>query len=582
MRSIRGILGVWLVFVMIMLLPMLSFAKLKNIESNSVFHQDKIPVGKTGKIMNVTFYVETGSDYGDAWAGIAYDDGDDEEDVIFPFELTSETTDRKHVGKITKGKKKNITISARVRRDVPEGYYGIPVYLADDKESGRGVQEYINVYIQKSATTDSSSESEAVKDVDFTIGEGQSTPRGKYPDVLNFSLNMANTGKLTAFDVTAHMVMDKDSTVFPFEINDANYDRHFDKIESGGMANLDYSFAIQKNTYTGYYPIKLEITYRESTEGELKKAEEQFFVHIDNKDKDETTTSAKEFNPNDRTKARIVVDSYRTEPKDVFAGETFDLFITMKNASASVPASNILFTLESEKVSDSAVFSMEEGSSSHAVNSLPANQTTELKLKMTARAGVDQRSYSITINEQYDSPEFKNATDKVTVDIPVKQMARMNVGSFDINPDTINVGDDSNVTFQINNTGKVILYNLMAKFSADSIKENEAYVGNIKPGESGNVDVNLTGKEVTNDDGKINLTISYEDENGNIKEETRDFILNVIQSTEEETDITGPDITDNKGKHFNIVPFIIAGATVAAVVILIIVAKRLKHKKEQV
>lgn len=582
MRSIRGILGVWLVFVMIMLLPMLSFAKLKNIESNSVFHQDKIPVGKTGKIMNVTFYVETGSDYGDAWAGIAYDDGDDEEDVIFPFELTSETTDRKHVGKITKGKKKNITISARVRRDVPEGYYGIPVYLADDKESGRGVQEYINVYIQKSATTDSSSESEAVKDVDFTIGEGQSTPRGKYPDVLNFSLNMANTGKLTAFDVTAHMVMDKDSTVFPFEINDANYDRHFDKIESGGMVNLDYSFAIQKNTYTGYYPIKLEITYRESTEGELKKAEEQFFVHIDNKDKDETTTSAKEFNPNDRTKARIVVDSYRTEPKDVFAGETFDLFITMKNASASVPASNILFTLESEKVSDSAVFSMEEGSSSHAVNSLPANQTTELKLKMTARAGVDQRSYSITINEQYDSPEFKNATDKVTVDIPVKQMARMNVGSFDINPDTINVGDDSNVTFQINNTGKVILYNLMAKFSADSIKENEAYVGNIKPGESGNVDVNLTGKEVTTDDGKINLTISYEDENGNIKEETRDFILNVIQSTEEETDIAGPDITDNKGKHFNMVPFIIAGAAVAAVVILIIVVKRLKHKKEQV
>lgn len=582
MRSIRGILGVWLVFVMIMLLPMLSFAKLKNIESNSVFHQDKIPVGKTGKIMNVTFYVETGSDYGDAWAGIAYDDGDDEEDVIFPFELTSETTDRKHVGKITKGKKKNITISARVRRDVPEGYYGIPVYLADDKESGRGVQEYINVYIQKSATTDSSSESEAVKDVDFTIGEGQSTPRGKYPDVLNFSLNMANTGKLTAFDVTAHMVMDKDSTVFPFEINDANYDRHFDKVESGGMVNLDYSFAIQKNTYTGYYPIKLEITYRESTEGELKKAEEQFFVHIDNKDKDETTTSAKEFNPNDRTKARIVVDSYRTEPKDVFAGETFDLFITMKNASASVPASNILFTLESEKVSDSAVFSMEEGSSSHAVNSLPANQTTELKLKMTARAGVDQRSYSITINEQYDSPEFKNATDKVTVDIPVKQMARMNVGSFDINPDTINVGDDSNVTFQINNTGKVILYNLMAKFSADSIKENEAYVGNIKPGESGNVDVNLTGKEVTTDDGKINLTISYEDENGNIKEETRDFILNVIQSTEEETDIAGPDITDNKGKHFNMVPFIIAGAAVTAVVILIIVVKRLKHKKEQV
>ena len=276
-----------------------------------------------------------------------------------------------------------------------------------------------------------------------------------------------------------------------------------------------------------------------------------------------------------------MVDSYRTEPKDVFAGESFELFITMKNASASVPASNILFPLESEKANDSAVFSMEEGSSSHAVNSLPANQTTELKLRMTARAGVDQRSYSITINEQYDSPEFKNATDKVTVDIPVKQVARMNVGSFDINPDTISVGDDSNVTFQINNTGKVVLYNLMAKFSADSIKENEAYIGNIKPGESGNVDVNLTGKAVTSDDGKINLIISYEDENGNVTEETKDFILNVTEAAEEETDIAEPDIADNETNHFNVVPFIIAGALVAAVILIVVLKKR-KNKKEQV
>ena len=78
MKNIRKIFGVFLVFIAVLLLPLQSFAKLKNIEGNGVFHQDKIPVGKTGKIMSVTFYVETGSDYGDAWAGIAYDDGDDE------------------------------------------------------------------------------------------------------------------------------------------------------------------------------------------------------------------------------------------------------------------------------------------------------------------------------------------------------------------------------------------------------------------------------------------------------------------------------------------------------------------------
>ena len=252
----------------------------------------------------------------------------------------------------------------------------------------------------------------------------------------------------------------------------------------------------------------------------------------------------------------------------------------MKNASASVPASNILFTLESEKANDSAVFSIEEGSSSHAVNSLPANQTTELRLKMIARAGVDQRSYSITINEQYDSPEYKNATDKVTVDIPVKQVARMNIGSFEINPESISVGDDANITFQINNTGKVVLYNLMAKFKADSIKENEAYVGNIKPGETGNVDVNLTGKAVTTDDGKISLTISYEDENGNITEETRDFILNVNEEMETEIDMLYPDVTDEETKQPNAIPVVIGGIG-AAVIAGVVVLKKRKSKKEQ-
>ena len=34
-------------------------------------------------------------------------------------------------------------------------------------------------------------------------------------------------------------------------------------------------------------------------------------------------------------------------------------------------------------------------------------QTTEVRARFTARAGVDQRSYAITVKEKYDSPEFK-------------------------------------------------------------------------------------------------------------------------------------------------------------------------------
>ena len=37
-------------------------------------------------------------------------------------------------------------------------------------------------------------------------------------------------------------------------------------------------------------------------------------------------------------------------------------------------------------------------------------------------------------------------------------------------PDTMSVGSESNVMFGINNTGKVILYNVNVTFEGDSIK----------------------------------------------------------------------------------------------------------------
>ena len=44
-------------------------------------------------------------------------------------------------------------------------------------------------------------------------------------------------------------------------------------------------------------------------------------------------------------------------------------------------------------------------------------ESTEVRARFTAKAGVDQRSYGITVKEKYDSPEFKNAEESIIVDI---------------------------------------------------------------------------------------------------------------------------------------------------------------------
>lgn len=509
-------------------------------------YAEKIAKGKTGKTMSVSFTIrnDTGQDLENIKVGFdvsGADIIDEEEDMAqgysFPFEITSSlsTTDNpKNVGKLDKGKEKTVSLSGTVRRDLKEGYYKVPVAVVE--MNGGGVWEPIDITVWISPSTGSDTEDEdKTKTYDFVLGEGQSTPDGTYPHVMNFSINLRNNSPSTVYNVKASMVLDSDSAKFPFEINDANYDRMFEKIAVDETVSLDYSFAIREDTYTGYYPIGMKIYYSNSADGqELTTCETSFFVRIHNKKKED---EFEEFNEHDRTKARLIIDGFATNPETIVAGEPFELILSVKNASGSVPASDILMTVESEKANESPVFTTEPGSSSVSISSLGAGQTQEARLQLTSRAGIDQRSYSLTFKAKYDSPEYKNAEETLTVSIPIRQIPRLNTSTFEIMPDAITVGEESNVMFGINNTGKVILYNVMVKFQADSIQTTETYVGNIEPGKTGNVDCMVTGTAATEDDGKVKAIISYEDENGEVSEVEKELQLFVSEPVPMEDDM---------------------------------------------
>ena len=558
----------------------------------------KVPSGKTGQNMTINMVLTNQDDIDLTNVAIRFEEGlaNQESDAkengeeysgsIFPFEITSSTFDNKKVGNIKSGSSKSVTLTGMVRRDIADGYYSVPIEIVQNatvKNDGSPVaHEKVNIWITKSSATTESGKEEGT--IQFELGENQNTPFGIYPQVMNFNMNVRNSSQITAFDVNVRMKLDQDSTKFPFDINDGNYTRHYDRIGGGETVEIPYSMNIRKDVYSGYYPITYTIEYRDSTDGDIQKAEETFYVKVQNKDKEEETG---DFNANDRTKARIIVDGFETNPETVYAGEEFEMTLHMKNASENVAASNILFNLESEKVTESAVFTMDSGSSSIVVNSLPAGQTTDIKLKLRAGAWVDQRTYSITINEKYDSPEFKNAEEKVTVNIPVKQVSRLNTGTIEIMPDTISVGSETNVMFPINNTGKVLLYNVMVAFVGDSIQQTNSYVGNIKPGESGNVDAMISGTAPTMDDGKIKVMITYEDENGVVSEPIEKE-LSLTVTEQEDLDpgmdgsgdfpaVTEPEGTSKYGKI--IIPAVIVVLVIGTIGTVYVLKKR-KKKKE--
>ena len=222
---------------------------------------------------------------------------------------------------------------------------------------------------------------------------------------------------------------------------------------------------------------------------------------------------------------------------------------------------------------------------------MAAGEVTELKVNMLSKAGIDQRSYALKIKETYDSPEFKNAAEEVSIDIPIKQIAKMNTGTIEVMPDSINVGSESNIMFPINNTGKVVLYNVMVSFEADSIAPTETYVGNIKPGETGNVDAMISAIAATADDGKVKIRITYEDENGETQDPVeKELSLYVTEMMDEEVfgEMDGADYenipmeeTSPVKKYLKIILPLAALAVVAVVVIIVVKRKKKKAVEEE-
>lgn len=509
--------------------------------------------------------------------------------TIYPFEVTDSLNRHYKVGHVNKKAKKTVNLNVNVKKGLEEGYYPILIYISKRAQGEDGMSsEYaktIMAWIETKKTTGTSeTDEDSSEPVAFALGENQSTPSANYSEVMNFDVNVRNTGYKTAYDVRVDMELSEDITKFPFEINDGNYDRQMGNMNPDQTVAIPFSMAVREKAKSGYYPIKFKIRYRENENGNFAApVEDTFYVRVYGKDEGDSLDS--EAGENERTKARIIVDSFETDPAEIYAGQDFTLKVRMKNASNSIAASNILFTFESEAVSDSPVFTTVNGSNSVVVNSLAPGASDTLTIKFSSSPTAEQRSYTITINEQYDSPEFKNAKEAVKIAVGLKQEARLNTGTIEVMPDAISVGEESNVMFSINNTGKVMLYNVNAVFEADSIQKNEAYVGNIEPGKSGNVDTMINGIAPTTDDGKVKLSITYEDENGKVStvEKEIQLMVNEDQSMDESNvddtwnsdDVQPEPSTTDKLKHLAI-PVGIVGVVLATVILVVIRRKKKK------
>ena len=143
---------------------------------------------------------------------------------------------------------------------------------------------------------------------------------------------------------------------------------------------------------------------------------------------------------------------------------------------------------------------------------------------MAAAAGLTEKTYKLSVKMEYENTSGEAFEMEDTLYLPVYLKQRVSV--TDVMTDDAKVGDDVEITAQVNNLGEGTLYNVNARVEGKHVEKQETYIGNIDTGKSGSVDLLAKAIAVTDFDEMARaedwIIVTYEDRNGNKHEEKVD------------------------------------------------------------
>ncbi len=422
-----------------------------------------------------------------------------------------------------------------------------------------------------------------------------------YGQYTYLTLSLINVGKVDVTDVVLTPQESTDINKWPFEITTASNVLIIPKIKASSDIGLAHTYAqeatwiflVSNNAKTGTYPLTFNVQYYRN--GKFSSTEITTYINIIGAPGAGELTPTEDNKDDKVSTPRIIVTGFRTDPEVVYAGDTFNLTISVQNTSASTAVSNIQFDLKAASEGNNnettyEAFLPTSGSATIFVPSITPGATANISIEMTARSDLMQKPYVITLNASYEDSDRNPYTMSSNISIPVKQEARIDTGEYEILPDSIDVGNQTNIMFPVYNKGKTTLYNVQVDFIGDTVEGGSTYLGKLEPGATGNVDAMVTGIAPTMDDGIIIARVSYEDEAGNVSYIEKEITLFVMEPYYPEDDFgyddgfyTDDEFVDGEEQGGGIFwkPIIITVVVLAAVGIIVwrVIAKKRREKK---
>ena len=464
----------------------------------------------------------------------------------------------------------------------------------------------------------------------LSVGDGQETPVFKAGEETELRIKVANKGNLDAQNVSIAPVVENTDD-WPFDMEKLSYEQELGSIEAGKDVTAVWGsgsdrLKVREDVTGKSYKLVFRLTY---DDGENQGCTDKYvFVKTVAKENpsDSGDNGGQTADPQppqtdtpgnggngggnysdgdlgggavynsdpmeagggsgssgDGSVPRVIVTGFDTEPGDVKAGTNFKLVVHLKNTSKRTAVSNMLFDFQApaagtDAAAEAPAFLPVSGSSTVYLENIAAGGTKDISIELNARADLVQKPYSISLDMKYEDGNAAQYESGSSLAIPVKQEARFEFSRIQASPDTVAVGEESNITCSLYNLGRVKMYNVKARFEGDAIEGQEQFIGNLDSGSTGTIDGIVTAVEESYEESNCRLVLTYEDDAGNVSAVEQEFTM-TVNAAEEIADMGMDDMAE--AETGSSVPGILLAAAAVTVIGIILAAVLIKNKKKK-
>lgn len=277
---------------------------------------------------------------------------------------------------------------------------------------------------------------------------------------------------------------------------------------------------------------------------------------------------------------KLLITGFETKPEKIIAGQKFELTIHIKNTAKSTTVCNGKFLIGNE----AGTFLPTSGSNAVFIEKIEPEKTGDLKIELKTSADMPQKTYALIVKGDFEDGKGNSYTSNDSLSVPLYQEVKLGIADVTMSPEAIGIGGEGSIMFTINNQGNANVNNVTVATADEAVTSEGCYVGNITGMGSAYATLPIVGAKDNTATGKIKITISYEDSEGNAGKIDQELDCLVGDGIESDYDIDEEMDEEYEDEEFDFSwkkIALIAGAVVLLIVIIVlIIVLRIRKKKK--